>query len=463
MRRSILLILFVGILLISGCTNSTETNNSNNESVSNTSEEESLCSPPYIEYKKGECCLDKDNNSICDKDEEDKEEKEETDQEQNQSVQKSQDKNKTENKTEQEEISIDEAMESVVIIRWETNKAAGGSGFFVGSGNHLLTNWHVLEGYDPSDCYDNQNKICNPSFIIETKSGAKIKDLSKVSLVSYNNESDIALLEIDSNIDFEGLDFAKESNVYQGDKVFALGSPYPLSNMSFKSGLEFSTSKGILSGKREKRNSSINYYQTDSALNPGNSGGPLINERGRVVGMNTFGVWGEGLYFALSADDTKKFYNDAKKIECYPLFKTSIDEDNINLQCDLNFEKLDDETINMYTPKNVDIFRKREEDYLTHSKEVGFESFEITLENKDDSSHKVCFSLEVIRNGISVQEKEKLDSRVAVNPNHKKTKKISVDWWHDDSGETANYFFKVKSFDCESKKEYGYFYLRENY
>ena len=95
--------------------------------------------------------------------------------------------------------------------------------------------------------------------------------------------------------DYNVLNFANSDNVQIGEKVIAIGNPL---------GLQFSVSEGIVSAVHREGISELNsYIQTDAALNPGNSGGPLINKNGEVIGINNFKInTGESLGFALESN-----------------------------------------------------------------------------------------------------------------------------------------------------------------
>ena len=112
---------------------------------------------------------------------------------------------------------------------------------------------------------------------------------------------DISLLKIEGV--FEKLNFADSDNIEVGENVIAIGNPL---------GLQFSVSQGIVSAiHREGPNGIEAYIQTDAALNPGNSGGPLINKQGRVIGINNFKVGGsESLGFALESDFIEETINE---------------------------------------------------------------------------------------------------------------------------------------------------------
>jgi len=105
--------------------------------------------------------------------------------------------------------------------------------------------------------------------------------LLPAKVLGSDRESDIAVLKVETQTPQPHLGFADSSKLRQGELVLALGSPFGLSN---------SVSLGIVSSAaRELRpEDPIAYIQTDASIHPGNSGGPLINGEGRIIGINTF-------------------------------------------------------------------------------------------------------------------------------------------------------------------------------
>ena len=167
---------------------------------------------------------------------------------------------------------IDKTIGSVVIVN--TGDSIG-SGFFVSPNGIIVTNSHVVENYTSFEImtYDSQTH--------------------KGTLIGKNDTIDIALIKIDGK--FTPLKFDDSDKVNVGDSVVAIGNSeeYP-----------FSVTEGIISGKNRisaKNNLSI-YLQTDAPLNPGNSGGPLINSFGKVIGVINFNSAGQKLGFAISSN-----------------------------------------------------------------------------------------------------------------------------------------------------------------
>jgi serine protease Do len=136
-----------------------------------------------------------------------------------------------------------------------------GSGFVISEDGYIVTNNHVIEGAD--------------EITIEFFSGNKLK----AKLVGTDPKTDIALLKVESDKPLEFVSFGNSDLMRVGDWVMAVGNPL---------GQGFSVSAGIVSARgRELQGSYDDYIQTDAAINRGNSGGPLFNMDGQVIGVNT--------------------------------------------------------------------------------------------------------------------------------------------------------------------------------
>jgi len=174
---------------------------------------------------------------------------------------------------------IEQTVDSVVTI--QTN-AAQGTGFIITSNGYIVTNAHVLSGARYGNAITSDRQTI------------------PMELLGYSTNLDVALLKIQGN--YQPLEFETSDKVQIGEKVIAIGNPL---------GLQFSVSEGIISAiNREGANGENAYIQTDAALNPGNSGGPLINKQGKVIGINNFKVsGGESLGFALESNYIKDVVN----------------------------------------------------------------------------------------------------------------------------------------------------------
>ncbi|MBP6775681.1 MAG: Do family serine endopeptidase [Piscinibacter sp.] len=147
-----------------------------------------------------------------------------------------------------------------------------GSGFLLSGDGYVMTNAHVLD---------------NASEVLVTLAD---KREFKARIIGADERSDVALVKIDA----EGLPSVKIGDVKRlrvGDWVLAIGSPF---------GLDSTVTAGIVSAKQRETGSDIAFLQTDVAVNPGNSGGPLIDTRGEVIGINSQILSPVGSYIGIS-------------------------------------------------------------------------------------------------------------------------------------------------------------------
>ena len=151
-------------------------------------------------------------------------------------------------------FTAEEKYNSVFVV---TSGNALGSGFAVGE-NCIVTNAHVL---------DNPNNIVLTTYAGETHSAY---------LVGYDQDKDIAVLGV-KDAKFTPLTVADYKSLNTGDDVYAIGAPKSMA---------YTLTKGVLSAK-EREIGKYKYIQTDAAINEGNSGGPLLNDEGNVIGVNT--------------------------------------------------------------------------------------------------------------------------------------------------------------------------------
>ena len=142
-----------------------------------------------------------------------------------------------------------------------------GSGFVIDKQGHILTNYHVVQGA----------RSVRVSF--------SNRDNVKAEVVGADAATEVAVLKVDEEPSaLNPLPLAQSGDVHVGDPVVAIGNPF---------GLERSVTAGIVSALQREINSSIpgtsidHIIQTDAPINSGNSGGPLLNDRGQVIGINT--------------------------------------------------------------------------------------------------------------------------------------------------------------------------------
>ena len=139
--------------------------------------------------------------------------------------------------------------------------SALGSGFVISEDGYVVTNNHVIEGAD--------------EILIEFFSGQELP----AKVIGTDPNTDIALLKVETDVPLSFVPFGDSDGARVGDWVIAMGNPL---------GQGFSVSAGIVSARNRALSGSYDdYIQTDAAINRGNSGGPLFNMDGEVIGVNT--------------------------------------------------------------------------------------------------------------------------------------------------------------------------------
>ncbi len=167
-----------------------------------------------------------------------------------------------------------------------------GSGVIVDPEGYVVTNNHVIDG--------------TSEITVELSDGTPIRD---VRVIGRDPLTDLAVLKIDGG-PFVAAPWGDSDDLESGDSVLAVGNPF---------GLDHTVTSGIISATgRRARVSALahqDYLQTDAAVNPGNSGGPLVNLQGEVVGINT-AIYGEqnlGISFAIPSSVAKKVYEGLRR------------------------------------------------------------------------------------------------------------------------------------------------------
>ncbi|MGJ4788942.1 S1C family serine protease [Leptospira koniambonensis] len=178
-------------------------------------------------------------------------------------------------------------------VRNQKRKVSGlGSGFILNKEGYILTNDHVVRNFD--------------KFKVVFKN---VKEPVSAKLIGTDPMIDVALLKVEANQDLQPIEIGDSSAVKVGDWAIAIGAPF---------GLEQSMTVGVISkvGRGGIDNSGVHYIQTDAAINQGNSGGPLLDINGRVVGINRMIVSPSGgsigLGFAIPINEAKAIVEELK-------------------------------------------------------------------------------------------------------------------------------------------------------
>ena len=164
-----------------------------------------------------------------------------------------------------------------------------GSGVIISEDGYIVTNNHVINEATELEVTLNNKKVY------------------KAKLVGTDSKMDIALLKIDADIKLPYATFADSDQVKVGEWVLAVGNPYNLTS---------TVTAGIVSAKARNldTNGIQSFIQTDAAVNPGNSGGALVNNNGELIGINTMISSQTGSYvgysFAVPSNITRKIIED---------------------------------------------------------------------------------------------------------------------------------------------------------
>ena len=176
-----------------------------------------------------------------------------------------------------------------------SSSAVSGTGFIVSEDGYILTNYHVIELAAQND------KDVNVILYDGTRYTA--------SIVGYEKYNDVAVLKIDAT-GLKPVSFGNSDSLSVGDLVYAVGNPLGELDFSMSTGHVSALDRAITS---DESGVAINMFQIDAAVNSGNSGGPVYNAAGEVVGIVTAkyastGV--EGLGFAIPINDAVKIASD---------------------------------------------------------------------------------------------------------------------------------------------------------
>ena len=199
---------------------------------------------------------------------------------------------------------------SVVYIGNPAGKGGSGSGFVIDSKKgHIITNWHVIEGsktvyvwFKPKNLKDMEEDrlMQQPKF--------------EGTVIKSNRKKDLALVKVEKiPIGIKPLQFGKTINVPIGSTVYAIGHPRGLT-WTFNSGMVTQIRKKH-KWRSENDRHMADVIQHEVPSNPGNSGGPLFNDRGELVGVNSFGKHSAELTnFSVAVEEVESFLKEKQKV-----------------------------------------------------------------------------------------------------------------------------------------------------
>lgn len=162
-----------------------------------------------------------------------------------------------------------------------------GSGFIINEDGDILTNYHVVEGAQ--------------EVTVTLSTGKEVK----AKVVNYDQTQDIAMIRLEGDVKVPAVaELGNSDTVKPGEEVIAIGTP-------LSKDFAQTVTKGVVSAVGRTvttdNGKQVNLIQTDAAINQGNSGGPLVNAQGQVIGINTLKLAGgaEGIGFAIPINEVK--------------------------------------------------------------------------------------------------------------------------------------------------------------
>ena len=174
----------------------------------------------------------------------------------------------------------------------ERRQTSGGSGFIVSPDGYIVTNDHVIEGATKVEVHYGADENGNGGRTLQAK------------IIGRDPATDLALLKIDVGSDLPWIRMGDSDRIRKGDWAIAIGHPFTFENTLTVGVI---SAKGRSLGLSRETSSFENFIQTDAAINFGNSGGPLLNIAGEVVGINTAirGGGAQGIGFATPVNTAK--------------------------------------------------------------------------------------------------------------------------------------------------------------
>lgn len=181
----------------------------------------------------------------------------------------------------------------------QEQQIGAGSGFIVSSDGYIITNKHVVEQTDAK-------------YTVILKNAQNVDEKIEATVIARDPNSDIAILKIDKT-GLPALNLGDSGSLNVGQTTVAIGYALGQFDNTVSKGIISGLSRSITAGGMESGVEDLeNLIQTDAAVNPGNSGGPLLDIEGNVIGVNVAMADAQSIGFAIPINEIKPAYEEAK-------------------------------------------------------------------------------------------------------------------------------------------------------
>ncbi|MBC8485718.1 MAG: serine protease [Bacteroidetes bacterium] len=192
-----------------------------------------------------------------------------------------------------------------VVLLISLDATSLGSGSIVDKEGNIITNWHVVVGFEQMLVWFHDPEITNLKELDP-------ENYSVADVVAIDPKRDLAMLKITGDMkNISSLELGKHYQLDIAQDVFAIGHP-ELFIWSFTYGVISQLRNNYTWSYENGTSFTANVIQTQTPTNPGNSGGPLFSDKGQLIGINSFGSEGQGLNFAVKVDEVKNFIKEIK-------------------------------------------------------------------------------------------------------------------------------------------------------
>jgi hypothetical protein len=199
-------------------------------------------------------------------------------------------------------------------------KPSYGSGFCVHSSGLFVTNEHVIR---PPNIVVPQGGTIN----VVLDAGLKTQKVLKAKVLRSDKGLDLALLKVDGTENLEALELGSDKDLGELTELIACGFPFGQALARPGEYPAISINAGSVTSLRRDKEGELHRIQLDAALNPGNSGGPVLDRNGKVVGMVVSGIKGSGVNLAIPVSHLQRFLAQPEVILTLPAIKAANQND----------------------------------------------------------------------------------------------------------------------------------------